>query len=209
MEMAASSGRQLSLSFTVKKETLLSPSPVGSEFLIVSKDGSQCKGKFKFDGKIEAPLPQQTATSSVKTEPGLEAPLPEAPGVVVPVKDELMDCGSGTPVNDSGFFDDENNDRNQNPSPTEEPEVQNQTCPSIEVNAMSIEASVETVGNTQVKAEPVDAISVVSGSSAFVTLDPDGSGKFLCSGCQKLFANRAGAMKHYKIQHQKLPMLPA
>ena len=90
-------GRQLCISFTVEKKTLLTPTPAGAEYLIMTKDGSQCQGKFKFDGKIDAPA---STEASVKAEPGLEMTETQMP-LDLPVKDEPMDAN---PADDSGFI---------------------------------------------------------------------------------------------------------
>ena len=90
-------GRQLCISFTVEKKTLLTPTPAGAEYLIMTKDGSQCQGKFKFDGKIDAPA---SIEASVKAEPGLEMTETQMP-LDLPVKDEPMDAN---PADDSGFI---------------------------------------------------------------------------------------------------------
>ena len=109
MNSVKMSGRQISFSFTVKKETLLTPNPAGAEYLIMSKDGSACQGQFKFDGKVDPPAAEQSASSAfVKSEPGLEQNEVSGAQVTPTVKDEPMDFGNATPaVNDSGYFEGE------------------------------------------------------------------------------------------------------
>ncbi|XP_075242229.1 uncharacterized protein LOC142337054 [Convolutriloba macropyga] len=182
-------GRQLCISFTVEKKTLLTPTPAGAEYLIMTKDGSQCQGKFKFDGKIDAPA---STEASVKAEPGLEMTETQMP-LDLPVKDEPMDAN---PADDSGFIEGQSDDNNNHL-------IVNEVQPTAEVGDESHEVAAEM---DPVKPEPMDSASAVSGNSAAVIAATDGSGKFSCSVCQKQFASKAGAMKHHKIQHTNLQM---
>ncbi len=187
--------RQISFTFTVRKETLLTPKQPGEEYSIVSPDGTQCTGKFTFNGKIDQPAATAWSASAtpfaamVKDEPGLESQTclqPEfaetpagAEDADMPVvKDEPMDA-SGDRINDSGFVDDS---VNQEASANVEGHGPN--------SGMAVKEEPQYTGVEE------DAILVLA-----LKDDPT---KFACSICGKVFIGRPAALQHYRIQHQPM-----